>query len=432
MLHAGKRGLCTHAEICCHSSRPSRPWSGGRLTPNSRSRRTERRADGRFKDLQLATGAIAASLHREVAELRGLADDLRRQLTVAESNSELQLRLPASRPKSGYSKDVEGEVQPCVTSGSAESASGLTASETPGPTKRRRRRKQRLLLPKLFLDDDVLTVAPGRRKSERRGAGLTAGPSMVELKRTRTSKQRDIARRSARDDKNDANDDVQLVNSGCEQPGRRGPDLMDGRSIVALEQHGAATRRDLERRSAQDGKANAEAGVQLVDSGCCEQLGRRVPDLTDGSSMKQHGAATRRDLERRSAQDGKANAEAGVQLVDSGCDQLGRRGPDLADGRSIDTLKQHGAATRRDLERRSAQDGKANAEAGVQLVDSGCEQLGRRGPDLTDGRSIDTLEQHGAEKGQERGTDFTVGPSMTPAAPSTRLNATSRAPLMDG
>jgi hypothetical protein len=381
LIYAEKHGLCPQAEICRNSPRPSRPWSRERITPNSRWRRTGRRADGRFKDLQLATGAIAAALHCEVAELRGLTDDLRRQVTVAESNSDLQLKLPASRPESGYSKDVEGELLPCVTSGSAESASGLTASETLGPTKRRRRRKQRLLLPKLVLDDDVPTVAPGRRKPDRRGAGFTAGPSMVELKRTRTSKQRDTARRSARDDKHCANDDVQLIDSGCEQLGRRGSDLTDGTSIDTLEQHGAATRRDLERRSAQDGKVNAEAGVQLVDSGC---------------------------------------------------EQPGRRGSDLTDGTSIDTLEQHGAATRRDLERRSAQDGKVNAEAGVQLVGSGCEQTGRRGSDLTDGTSIDTLERHGAEKDQERGLDFTVGPSMTPAAPSTRLNATSRAPRMDG
>jgi hypothetical protein len=118
----------------------------------------------------------------------------------------------ASLPKSGCSKDVEGEVIPCETSGGAESASGLTASETPDPTKRRRQP----LRPKLVLDDDMLAVAPGRRKYERRGAGLTTGPSMVELERTRTKKQRDIARRSARDDKHCANDDMQLVQNAFE------------------------------------------------------------------------------------------------------------------------------------------------------------------------------------------------------------------------
>ena len=279
LLYAEKRGLCPRAENCRNSTRP---WSRRRITPNSRSRRTERRSDERFEDLQLANGAIVASLRREVAELRGLADDLRRQVTVAKSNSELQLKLPAL-PESGYSKDVEGEVLPCETSGSAESASGLTASETPGPTTRRRRRKQQLR-PELVLDDDMLAVAPGRRKSERRGTGFTAGPSMVELERTRTKKHRDIARRSARDDKYCTNDDVQLIDPGYEQPGRRGPNLTDGPSIDTLEQHGAATRRDLERRSTQDGKANAEAGVQLVDSSC-EQPGRRGLDLTDGPSV---------------------------------------------------------------------------------------------------------------------------------------------------
>jgi hypothetical protein len=330
LLYAEKHGLCLHGENCRRPSRLSRPWSRGQRTPNARWRRTEHRADGRFKELQLASGAIVASLHRELAELSGSADDLRRQLKVAESNnSELQLKLLAS----GYSKDVQSEVLP-LTSGSAESTSGLTASETPDPTKRRRRRKQR---PKLVLDDDVLAIAPGRRKSERRGAGSTAGPSMVELNRTRTSKHRDLARRSARDDKYGANDDAQLLDSSCEQPGRRGPELTDGPSIDTLERHGAATRRALERHSAQDGKANAEAGVLLVDSSY-EQPGRRGPDLTDGTSesytLEQHGAATRRDLERHSAQDGKANAEAGVLLVDSSCEQPGRRGPALTDGTS--------------------------------------------------------------------------------------------------
>jgi hypothetical protein len=368
LLYAEKHGLCLHGENCRRPSRLSRPWSRGQRTPNARWRRTEHRADGRFKELQLASGAIVASLHRELAELSGSADDLRRQLKVAESNnSELQLKLLAS----GYSKDVQSEVLP-LTSGSAESTSGLTASETPDPTKRRRRRKQR---PKLVLDDDVLAIAPGRRKSERRGAGSTAGPSMVELNRTRTSKHRDLARRSARDDKYGANDDAQLLDSRCEQFGRRGPDLTDETSIATLEQHEAKAHRDLERHSAQDGKADAEVGVLLVDSSC-EQPGRRGPELTDGPSID--------TLERHGA-------------VDSSCEQPGRRGPELTDGPSIDTLERHGAATRRDLERHSAQDGKANAEAGVLLVDSSCEQPGRRGPELTDGTSETyTLDACGA------------------------------------
>jgi hypothetical protein len=71
----------------------------------------------------------------------------------------------------------------------------------------------------------------------------------------------------------------------------------------------------------------------------------------------------------------------------------------ILDGPSIDTPERHGAATRRDLERHSAQDGKANAEAGVLLVDSSCEQPGRRGPDLTDGPSIDTPERRRTKNG---------------------------------